>query len=59
MLNVGSMEEVRAKSLGAELLQVAGVEEAVVSAEEGVAYLKVDSQKLDSDALERYSVPQS
>lgn len=59
MLNVGVMEEVRAKSLGVELLQVAGVEEAVVSAEEGVAYLKVDSQKLDSDALERYSVPQS
>lgn len=59
LLKVGVMDASRAALLGAELLGVRGVVEAVVSGEEGVAYLKVDNRHLDHAALERYSLPES
>ena len=59
LLNVGSIEPDRAALLSAELLQVRGVVEAVVKAEDGVAYLKVESKNLDTDALQAYSAAQS
>ena len=42
-------------SLQRRLLEVPGVEEAVVVAEEGLAYLKVDNAQLDWARLERFS----
>lgn len=59
LLKVGAMDPAQAAVLATELLGVRGVAEAVVSGEEGVAYLKVDSQQLDRLALERYSLPES
>ncbi|MEW6646349.1 MAG: MFS transporter [Pseudomonadota bacterium] len=59
LLKVGEMTAAQAAMLAGELLAVRGVAEAVVSGEEGVAYLKVDSQQLDRVALDRYSVPES
>jgi predicted MFS family arabinose efflux permease len=40
-----------ASSLADKIAQIAGVTEAVVIAEDGVAYLKVDPEKLDEQAL--------
>lgn len=59
LLKVGPMEPSQAAMLAGELTAVRGVAEAVVCGEEGVAYLKVDSQQLDRIALERYSLPES
>jgi MFS family permease len=59
LLKVDVMDAAQAAVLASELLGVRGVAEAVVSGEEGVAYLKVDSQQLDRVALERYSLPES
>lgn len=55
LLNVGRMDEIDAKRLARRLTQVHGVAEAVVMADEGVAYLKVDKNALDSDSLYNYS----
>lgn len=43
--------EDQSKDLTERLLAIPGVAEAVVPAEEGVAYLKVDSHTLDEDTL--------
>jgi hypothetical protein len=51
LLAVGPLSEGEARSLSARLLAVPGVVEAVVVAEEGVAYLKVDAARLDEGAL--------
>ncbi|WP_232023963.1 MFS transporter [Sulfurivermis fontis] len=59
LLKVGTMAPSQAAMLSGELMAVRGVAEAVVNGEEGVAYLKVDSQQLDRTALERYSLPES
>ncbi len=59
LLKVGPLDSVQAAVLGAELLRVPGVEDAVVNGEEGVAYLKVDNQRLDGAALGKYSVAES
>lgn len=56
MLNVGQITEADARRIATELLAVRGVAEAIVVAEEGVAYLKVDSHVLDWDALTKFSV---
>ncbi|HET6726071.1 MAG TPA: MFS transporter [Gammaproteobacteria bacterium] len=45
--------------LNDRLLSIAGVAEAVVVAEEGVAYLKVDNRELDETALEAFDTSQS
>jgi len=45
------------ENMAAKLLAVAGVVEAVVMAEDGVAYLKVDRHALDEEALQAFSAP--
>jgi len=56
MIRVGEVDRNRARNLVAELTAVTGVAEAVVVAEDGIAYLKVDLHALDRDALQQYSV---
>lgn len=51
MLNFEQLTAVEAPVLAARLQALAGVEEVVVLVEEKVAYLKVDHQKLDTEAL--------
>jgi MFS family permease len=55
LLNIGTVNETQARDLSARLTQVPGVAEAVVIAAEGVAYLKIDKQVLDFDALREFS----
>lgn len=55
LLHVGPQDTSAAAGLAAELLTIPGVAEAVVIAEEGVAYLKVDKKLLDSHALQAYA----
>jgi MFS family permease len=59
LLNVGSLDETTADQLADKLSRVAGVTEVTVIAEDGVAYLKVDKQELDQDALLAYSVTEN
>lgn len=59
LLNVGDIDANRARHLAVELTQIRGVAEAVVIAEDGVAYLKVDLNALDRERLESYSVNQA
>ncbi len=56
LLNIGSVNEQEAKQLTQKLSNIIGVIEAVVIAEDGVAYLKVDKQSVDFAALEQFSV---
>lgn len=56
MVNVGPLDDVQAAELEAKLSGLSGVAEAVVNAEDGVAYLKVDSDTLDAASLSRFSV---
>ncbi|SMF94573.1 Predicted arabinose efflux permease, MFS family [Methylomagnum ishizawai] len=51
LVNVGALSREQAATLSGRLLQVPGVAEAVVLAEDGVAYLKVDKDTLDRAAL--------
>ena len=55
LLNVGMVDEIRAKQLVAELTRVTGVAEAIVVLDEGVAYLKVDLHALDREALKQFA----
>ncbi|MEW6354222.1 MAG: MFS transporter [Pseudomonadota bacterium] len=55
MLNVGKVDAAQAQSLAQRLLTVPGVKEATVIAEDGIAYLKVDSKVLDERALHEFS----
>lgn len=57
LLRVGEVSAERAEELVNQLSEVAGVEEAVVIPEDGVAYLKVDKKTLDRDALLAFSSP--
>ncbi len=56
LLNVGRMDAERARDMVVELTRVRGVAEAVVIAEEGVAYLKVERNALDQERLREFSV---
>jgi len=56
MVNVGDVDEERARQLVNEMTHITGVAEVVVIPEDGVAYLKVDNQALDKNELLRYSV---
>ena len=56
LVRVGPVSEDQAKHLVGELTAVTGVAEAVVIAEDGIAYLKVDLHALDREALKAYSV---
>jgi MFS family permease len=55
LLNLGEVNEQKVEELTARLLAVAGVAEAVVIAEDGIAYLKVDRKSLDREALRAFS----
>jgi predicted MFS family arabinose efflux permease len=55
MVNVGAISAEQAHELASRFKTVMGVVEAVVIAEEGVAYLKVDSALLDETALREFS----
>jgi predicted MFS family arabinose efflux permease len=56
IIHVGAVTPAEAASLRARLAGVPGVAEAVVLAEEGTAYLKVDLGCLDADALRAATV---
>jgi len=51
MINVGPIDEQRAKQLVNEITHIQGVAEVVVIAEDGIAYLKVDNHAVDKNAL--------
>ena len=53
LLRVGRLQNEAADRLAEQLLTVHGVADAVVVADEGVAYLKVDSKLLDESALHK------
>lgn len=55
LLNVGKIEEHEIRPLVTSLVEIRGVAEATVIAEEGVAYLKVDLKALDLDKLLAFS----
>ena len=56
MIHVGPVSRAQAVELSGEIATVVGVVEVVVIPEDEVAYLKVDNQRLDQDALARFSV---
>ncbi len=56
MINVGQVDDAKAKLLGGEIAKVAGVVEVTVIPEDGVAYLKIDSQLVDEEALDKFSI---
>jgi len=56
MIRVGDVDAKQAPKLVAQLTAVTGVAEAVVVAEDGIAYLKVDLHALDREALQQYSI---
>ena len=55
LVNLGQVSEQMADEMAAKLLAVTGVTEAVVVAEDGIAYLKVDRKTLDREALRAFS----
>ena len=57
LVPVGWQQPAKAQELAHELGNIDGVTEAVVIAEEGVAYLKIDVTILDEEALNRFSYP--
>ncbi|MCM8854288.1 MAG: MFS transporter [Candidatus Thiodiazotropha sp.] len=56
LLPVGKLEEDDVGTLAAKLMAIDGVDDAVIIAEDGVAYLKVDLGIVDQDALDLYAV---
>ncbi len=59
LVNVGKVDDAEAQRLAVHLTQVTGVAEAVVIADDGVAYLKVDKRALDMPALEKFSAEEA
>jgi MFS family permease len=55
-IHVGAQSAPQAEQLAMQLSAVPGVAEAIVIAEEGIAYLKVDPRTLDKKTLESFSV---
>lgn len=56
LLNVGKIDPAETHAMVAKLVAVQGVAEAMVAAEEGIAYLKVDLHALDEGKLLQYSI---
>jgi hypothetical protein len=56
LLPVGKLDESEVSGLVAKLLAIDGVDDAVVIAEDGVAYLKVDLKVVDQQVLDDYAV---
>jgi MFS family permease len=59
LLNVGRVDDAEARRLTGRLLDIPGVAEAVVVAEDGVAYLKVDKSALDPEALSGFNTAEA
>jgi MFS family permease len=59
LLLVGAQTADSAAALEQELMALAGVVEASVCTDDGVAYLKLDRQLVDMEALQRFSVSES
>lgn len=55
LVRVGKIDEEQARHLVGEFTKVTGVAEAVVLAEDGIAYLKVDLRALDREALRAFA----
>ena len=55
LLNLGAVDESERQALTERLISVRGVEEAVIVPDEGIAYLKVDSESLDEEVLLSFS----
>ncbi|MDQ1363605.1 MAG: hypothetical protein QG652_1467 [Pseudomonadota bacterium] len=56
LLNIGRIDPAGTHAMVAKLVAVRGVAEAVVAADEGIAYLKVDLHALDEGKLLQYSI---
>ncbi|MEA3410769.1 MAG: MFS transporter [Pseudomonadota bacterium] len=56
ILNIGALDSARARDMAERLHGIAGVAEAVVIPEDGVAYLKVDRHELDERQLREIAV---
>ncbi len=56
LLNVGEVTEKEAQNIIKGLSQVTGVVDVTVIVEDGVAYLKIDKQKVNMDELHRFAV---
>jgi len=54
MIKLGIINQEQAGQLVDRLSTIAGVDEAVVIAEDGIAYLKVDKRILDYEALNAF-----
>lgn len=59
LINVGQMDSLNAQELQMQLREIPGVGEAVVMGQEGVAYLKVDTQSVDFALLDEFSVAET
>lgn len=59
LINVGELDPLGAQELQMRLRDIPGVGEAVVMAQEGVAYLKVDTQSVDFALLDEFSVAET
>jgi MFS family permease len=57
VLRIGPQDAAGATRLATQIAAVRGVAEAVVIAEDEVAYLKIDQQVLDESALQAFAVP--
>ncbi len=55
LLKVGQVSEEKAQQLTAQLLQIAGVAEAAIMTDDGIAYLKVDNKIIDKKQLEIFA----
>ncbi len=55
ILVLGEIDEASAPALQTQLLELEGVGDAFVVAEEGVAYLKIDRQRIDMTELDAFS----
>lgn len=55
LIHVGPIDNDGAERMTVDLLKIPGVAEALVVAEDGVAYLKVDKKTLDKEALNQFT----
>jgi len=56
LLNVGEVTEKEAEKIIKDISQINGVVDVTVIAEDGVAYLKIDKQKVNIDELHQFAV---
>lgn len=54
LFKVGEVDQIKATALSRELMLVTGVKEVVIRAEDGVAYLKVDSALFEPHLVEPF-----